>query len=129
MNVFEAASTLPNGLHDAVLKRCAVDFGAGEATFELDAWIGDLDAEKEKERELYQAIELRLLGLIYLHLEPGGDWHLRPVEPTRVDLCDADSITHPEVQGMMDYFKARLFLEDRNAFLHFAAREAIITIK
>jgi hypothetical protein len=129
MNVFDAASTLPNGLHDAVLKNCAIDFAKGTARLDLDAWVGDLDSPKAEERERYEPVELCLSGLIYFHIDPGEKWHLRPVMPSRVDLCEADPERLPEIKGMFEYFKARFFVEAGNTFIHFSAVDAVITKK
>jgi hypothetical protein len=49
----EIAATLPNGFHDAEVRSCSLDFQERTASFELNVWVGNMEASPE-ERELYR---------------------------------------------------------------------------
>jgi hypothetical protein len=57
--------TLPNRLHDAYLRRLAIDYVERTVTLDLDFRCGDLDAETEAEREAYRRRQVVISGLVW----------------------------------------------------------------
>jgi hypothetical protein len=56
------AATLPNGFHDAFLRRLVLDFAEQRATLTLNVWVGDLHAKTDAEREAYRPVTVNILG-------------------------------------------------------------------
>jgi hypothetical protein len=48
----ELENTLPNGLHDAEVRRITVDYERRKVTLEVAVWVGDMDEPAER-REAY----------------------------------------------------------------------------
>lgn len=63
-------ASLPNGFHDALLRRLDVDFAGAEVRFGFEFWVGDLDAETEEGREAMRPGVLRLTGMTSMSIEP-----------------------------------------------------------
>ena len=120
----EIAATLPNGFHDAEVRSCSLDFQERTASFELNLWVGDMEASPE-ERELYRPARLVIAGLVFCHFEtPSPDYPFAEPAPLRIDPADPDP-EHP-LAGVLpkNSFGARFFVSNWNAFIHFAGREA-----
>ena len=68
MTLEELEETLPNGLHDAEVKRIATDYELRTVTVELAVWVGDIDDPPER-REAYRYARIDISGLCFLVME------------------------------------------------------------
>src|SRR5262249_11933992 len=68
MTFQETAASLPNGFHDAELRRFEMDYVRRQLQFDLVIWIGDMDAPGR--RELYRRARLRVDDVAFLVVEP-----------------------------------------------------------
>jgi hypothetical protein len=68
MTFAEAASSLPNGFHDAELQLFEMDYVHRTLRFDLLVWIGDMDDSRR--RELYRPARLTLDDVAFLVIEP-----------------------------------------------------------
>jgi len=73
MSIEEVEKSLPNGLHDAVVRKHVVDYEKRTMEFNIDVWVGDLDSSVEEERERYKPGILRFEGLVYFVIEPPSE--------------------------------------------------------
>ena len=73
MSIEEVEKSLPNGLHDAVMRKHLVDYEKRTLELHIDVWVGDLDSKVEKDRELYKSGTLRFEGLEYFVIEPPSE--------------------------------------------------------
>ena len=73
MSIEEVEKSLPNGLHDAVMRKHVVNYETRTLVFEIDVWVGDLDSKNEEEREKYKPGILKFEGLEYFVIEPPSD--------------------------------------------------------
>ena len=126
--VRDIETLLPNGLHDAVLRRYGVDLEKGEASLRFDVWVGDLEASEEAEREKYRAGTLELTGVRYFVVEPPSTELQLAFEPFSSSAADPDvqevraSVPLPEApEGT---FRACFFLYAVEAFIHVCASDA-----
>ena len=70
MSIEEVEKTLPNGLHDAVMRKHIVNYENRTLVFDIDVWVGDLDSKHVEEREKYKPGILKFEGLEYFVIEP-----------------------------------------------------------
>jgi hypothetical protein len=126
MTLDAVESSLPNGLHDALVHSLAVDFTTRVATLHLDIWIGDMEAPSRGGRETYRPARLELRGLAYLVSEPpDARYNYSEARPIKVDLCDADP-TGPVPPLRPGDFAARFFVSAWNAFISVSARDTAL---
>jgi hypothetical protein len=124
MSIEEVERTLPNGLHDAIMRKFVVDYEKGTLKFYIDVWVGDLDSQVEEERECYKPGILRFGGLVYFVLEP-------PSEVTVLLEPFSFSAGNPEVdeiktsvilpESPRGTFRTFIFIYKLNAFMHICA--------
>ena len=69
MNFEEVEHTLPNGFHDAELRRFEMDYVQRKLQFDLDVWIGDMDNPPE-DREIYRPARVTVENVAFLVIEP-----------------------------------------------------------
>jgi hypothetical protein len=67
--LLEIEQSLPNGLHDAEVRKITVDHEHRRATIDLAVWVGDMDDPPER-REAYKEGQLEISGLLFLAIEP-----------------------------------------------------------
>ena len=123
----ELADFLPNGLHDAMIRTCAIDYVERQASFEVDVWVGNMSSSGPS-REARRLARLVLTGLAFIQIEPPDPAYPygRP-EPLTIDLCDPEP-SDPVVSSMpAGTFVSRLFVSNWNAFIHVAATHAELT--
>ena len=72
MTVDDAIRELPNGLHDAELRKFTMDYSTRQLTLDLDIWIADLHG-KDAQRELYRSALLTFDGVGLFVSEPTSD--------------------------------------------------------
>lgn len=118
MNLAQLAESLPNGLHDAELLRCTVDYVARTAVLDLEIWI----AAEASPRELYRPARITLKNLDYFVIErPDPTYPARVSGPVTIDLSVSDK---PLLANCEEGSAFRLFVSEWNAFVHAAASEA-----
>jgi hypothetical protein len=128
VTIEEMARTLPNGFHDSWLSQVTVDYVAQTASLMLDICIGDLDAPPGEERDRLRAARLDLLGLEYFIMEPPDPrYEYRDAGDVMLDLCDSDPAIATPRPLALGGFAGRFFVNDWNAFIHFAARDCRLT--
>jgi len=119
----EVADELPNGLHDAQIVSCALDFAARAVAFELAVWLGD-----EAEPERYRRAHLKVTGLVFCAFDPPDPrYPFADAKPLVVDLCDADPAVPANAVLPENAFSARFWVANWNSFIHLAATHAELT--
>jgi hypothetical protein len=121
----ELALSLPNGFHDAELRRFEMDYVHRRLEFELDVWIGDMGDDKS--RELYRPCRLMVADVAYLVIEPPDSrypWQER--SSIRIDTGEgqpsqSESYLPDSPEGTTITW---MYLADLNRFLLFAAGDA-----
>ena len=132
MTLDELNQNLPNGFHDAKLFSIQLDYVAGTAVLHLSLHVGRPE-DPESERERYQEATLNLNGLCFCSIEPPDPrYHFLPngkPTPASGDPAKADhlpSLPALSEQLPQDAWCYRFFLDNWNAFIHVAARNAEI---
>jgi hypothetical protein len=124
MSIVEIERELPNGLHDAVMRRHVVDYEKRILEFSIDVWVGNLDSEDRDERDHYESGNLRFEGLVYFVIEPCTELKVC-FEPFSFSAGD------PSVNGIKPFvslpespsgtFRTYFFVYKLNAFMHICA--------
>ena len=128
MNIEELDRTLPNGFHDSCLRGITVDYEAQTAMLTLDIWIGAVEAPAGVERERLKPARLDLIGLEYFILEPPDPrYKYRDAGSVTLDLCDSDPAIATSRPPTLGGFSGRFFVNEWNAFIHFAAKDVRLT--
>lgn len=124
MTLAELDQTLPNGLHDAEVRTVLLDFVSRVATFDLEVWIGDLEAPLAEGRETYRPATLELRGIGYFTIEPPDPrYPFDKGKAIKIDLCDADpAAALPPTKEAQ--FASRFFVNEWNAFISVSATHA-----
>lgn len=112
MNLFDLAESLPNGLHDAELRRVSVDYVERTATLEIEIWVADTDTP----RELYRLARITLSGLVYFAIEPPD--HSYPFRDAGAVTVDLSVPEKPFVEGYESESAFRLFISEFNSFIY-----------
>ena len=126
MSIEKIERSLPNGLHDAIMRKHVVNYENRTLEFYVDVWVGDLDAKDEEEREKYRPGKLKFEGLEYFVIEPPSDVKVL-FEPFSFSAGNPEvdkikpSVTLPEPpEGTFCTF---LFIYKLEAFMHICASE------
>ena len=126
MNIEELERTV--GFHDSCLRRFTVDYEAQTASLALDIWVGEVEAPAGADRERLRTARLDLIGLEYFVVDPPDPrYKYRDAGSVTIDLCGSDpalAISRPLALGG---FAGRFFVNEWNAFIHFAAKDARLT--
>lgn len=116
---------LPNGFHDGVLRRLAVDYDASTLSLEIEFWIGDLQSDQ---RETYRLGRVTVTGLELLAIDPpaygsGPQW-----EDLSIDGAEGHPSTHvlPAPKLPEGTFLFWLFVYKWNSFIRFAGRDVTL---
>jgi hypothetical protein len=125
MTLRELAATLPNGFHDAQLRRFEMDYVERRLRFDLDVWIGDM--ENAPARELYRPARLTVDEVAYLVIEPPDvRYSSRERDVVVIDAGEgraAKSESHlPEPPAGTSI--TWMYLGAMNRYLHFASGNA-----
>jgi hypothetical protein len=112
MTIEEIEETLPNGFHDANLRKIEIDYAKGEVKVEVSVWIGDLESSDEELREKKRDGRLMVSGLQFCMIE-------RP--DSRYPYQEAGSLWIADSnEGFIHYF----FINNWNSFIILAAKDA-----
>jgi len=125
MTFQEAATSLPNGFHDAELQRFEMDYVHRTLRFDLVVWIGNMDDSQR--RELYRPARLTLDDVAFLVIEP-PDVKYPSLTAGRIRI-DAGEGQPPQSSSTLPVAPAGtrttwIYLEELNTFLLFAAGNA-----
>jgi hypothetical protein len=132
MTIEELAAILPNGFHDARLKRLEVNYELNSVQFYLELWTGDLDASDEAKRERYTPCQLTLRGLVFCIIEP-PIYSAYEAGDLRIDihaLADVKKPLKTKIPERPDGVHASMiFVTDWNACMYVAYRDAQIIVQ
>ncbi len=124
------AAELPNGFHDAFLRRLSLDFSERRATLTLDVWVGDLHAKTETEREAYRPITVNIHGLLWCITEAPESMNLRDDgKGLWIDAGPVSSLKEPRRIPAVpdDAFAWWVFVREWNAFIYIAGTDAALS--
>ena len=131
MTFEEIELTLPNGFHDARLRRIAINYGERAATLDISFWVGDMDSQS---REEYRDGSLHVRGLCYCSVEPPHAAYpfLRGGSGIDVAGYPEDPETFPALNALLPILPRgvtcyRFFVHDWNSFIHVAAEDVVIS--
>jgi hypothetical protein len=127
MTMAELETTLPNGLHDSIVSRIAVDYAQKKLTLDLAVWIGDLDTSDQVHREKYRRGRIVISGLIFAVIEPPDPrYPFSKATELTIDGCDMSKNLSSELTQSLppEAFVRSLWVNEWNAFIHIAARNA-----
>ena len=124
MSIEEIESTLPNGLHDAVMRKHVVDYEQRTLDFYIDIWVGDLNSNIEDIREAYKSGVLRFEGLEYFIIEPPSEvevifeaFSFSAGDPSIDTIKPSVILPKPPDGTFLTYF----YIYKLNAFMHICA--------
>jgi hypothetical protein len=134
MTLQEIENNLPNGLHDAQVRRVEIDYEKRIVKFSLLLWTGDLSSEEESVREAYKEGELTIKDFIYCVIEPPDPTY--PYVEASTITIGAGSATEEPIntetalpkelpEGAFAYW---FFVNEWNSFLHIAGMDASIQL-
>ena len=125
MTLEELESTLPNGLHDAEVRRITVNYERREMSFDVAVWVGDMDDPADR-REAYRNGRVDISGLLFLIIEPPDPKYPFKSSDLRIDGCDMRKNLNSELLDSLppSAFFRSLWVNEWNAFIHIAAEEA-----
>jgi hypothetical protein len=127
MSIEDIERALPNGLHDAIMRRYVIDYEKRTLEFSLDVWVGNLESKDVSQRERYKPGILSFEGLAYFVIEPSAalDVSIKPLTLSAGDPSTDNikpSVSLPETpEGT---FCVYLFFRKLNAFMHICASAA-----
>jgi len=125
MTLEELENTLPNGLHDAEVRRVAIDYEKRKVTLELAIWVGNMD-DPPGQREAYKGGRIDISGLLFLVMEPPDPKYPFKASDLTIDGCDmSKNLDNALLRSLpADSFFRSLWVNEWNAFIHIAAKSA-----
>ena len=129
----ELDHNLPNGFHDAEIFSFELDYAAGTARFRMNLLVGWPD-DPEPERQAYQEATLVVNGLCFCSIDPPSSTY--PFLPDGKPICvSGDPAKSDHLSSLPDLAAKfpsetwcyRFFVDDWNAFIYIAGREAELT--
>lgn len=127
MTLDDLKQSLPNGFHDAVIKRLELDLIRRVLQFRAEIWIGDVAASTEEERESYRTADVTVSNVQWIVIDPPDVSAFRQSDSITVDLFEGDLAIAAVGQLAGDGFTARLFVHEWNGFIHIAGSDARLT--
>ena len=127
MTFNELDRTLPNGCHDAELRRFSMDYVNRTLIFDLVVWIGRM--EDEQARELYRPATVKVSKVAFLVLEPpDSNYPWQKAGTVCIDTGEGvpkqSSSKIPNIpNGVVVTW---MYLKEMNRFLLFAGAEATL---
>ena len=129
LNTIEA--NLPNGFHDALIKRISVDYAERKIVISIAILTGVPDAATEQERESYADAILTVSDFLFCVIQPPDTQYAFKLDgPLSVDSGSGN----PEGVAFLenippDAFVHWFFVNEWNSFIYIAAREAHLEMK
>jgi len=124
----ELENTLPNGLHDSEVQRVSVDYEQRKLVLEVAIWVGNM-ADPPERREAYKRGRIEITGLLFLVMEPPDPkYPFGHSAELTIDGCDMGKNLNRELLQSLpsNAFFRSLWVDEWNAFIHIAARDAEI---
>jgi hypothetical protein len=124
---------LPNGFHDAKIFSIELNYAAGTAKLSLSLLVG-WPEDPEPERQQYQEANLMVTGVCFCSIDPPSPTY--PFTPRgRPILASGDPAQSNHLPLLAELSAKcphgtwfyRFFVDDWNAFIHIAARDAELT--
>lgn len=129
MTLFDLAHQLPNGFHDAIVRRIAIDYIARSASIELSVWMGNMQSEDSAQRELYQEARLTLIALDYFITDPpDARYPFLSAEGIRIDLCEKEQTPRLHLPTSSPSFQCAFFVNEWNSFIHISAGDVHFSV-
>jgi hypothetical protein len=125
MTFRQLIASLPNGLHDAELRRFEMDYVRRRLQLDLSLWVGDMRGSGS--RETYRPAHLNFDEVAFLIIEPPDAKHPSPESGTiRIDAGEGQP---PQSKSEIPDAPANtsviwVYLEEPNTFLLIAAGDA-----
>ncbi len=126
MNFEQIIESLPNGLHDAELRRLNLDFVQQKLVLDLDVWIGDLDASV---CEIYRPARLCVDGVAYFVVEPPDSkysWNANVGARIDAGVGKSHQIKSDLPAAPDGTSAVWIFVERNNSFILFSAKSAML---
>jgi hypothetical protein len=116
----ELERSLPNGLHDALLRSFRVDLLRRRLAMDLDVWVDE--PEKDGLREQYRRalLEVGIAGSLGVE-EPDSRYPFRDAGPVRIDLTIEREASEAGPE------RARFFVNEWNSFITVEVHGALLT--
>ena len=123
MTLDELAISLPNGLHDAELHKCTIDYAARSVQLVLKLWVG-----KPEQMELYRPAIIDLTGLHFWIVEPPDHDYPGTYTYLIIDTGDVSALKSKPASHLPDVPKPAfvnwIYVNQWNAFMYVAAENA-----
>jgi hypothetical protein len=121
--------SLPNGFHDAYLRRLAIDYVERTVTLDLDLSYGDPNVATEAERDAYRRGQVVISGLVWCVMEPPRTpGSKRSEDGSRIDAGPLSALKDaPELLAVPSgAFSWWFYLDEPNSFIYIAATDATL---
>jgi hypothetical protein len=127
MTLSELENTLPNGLHDSEVRRVSINYERRPLTLDLDVWVDNMD-DPPALREAYRTGRLEITGLQFLVMEQPDPKYPFTSSKLKIDGCDMRKDLSEDLLESLppDAFFRSLWVNEWNAFIHIAGKEAQI---
>jgi hypothetical protein len=119
-SLLELERSLPNGLHDALLRSFRVDLLRRRLAMDLDVWVDDPEEDGFRERYRRALLEVGVAGSFSVE-EPDSRYPFRDAGPVRIDL----SIQREACEAGPE--RARFFVNEWNSFITVEVHGALLT--
>lgn len=123
MTLDELAISLPNGLHDAELHKCTIDYAARSVELVLKLWVG-----KSEQMELYRPAIINLTGLHFWIIEPPNSDKLADETWLVIDTGEVSTLKSTPAIHLPGVPKTAfvnwIYVRQWNAFIYVAAETA-----
>ena len=87
--LFDLADELPSGFHDALVRRLTLDFERRTATLHVSICVGDPEAARAEDRDVFRDVTVLIEGLLFCHVEaPDPQYAYAAPQPINIDLCE-----------------------------------------
>ncbi len=141
MTLEEISQSLPNGFHDAEVRRIVLDYSKRTMEMEADVWVGTMKSPPET-REAYRLARLTVSGLLFCAIDQPGvaarvddvptvdDIETMKAAPDPTGYCawsTPEAITlRPELRSSMPAgtFLHTFYVFDWYSYIHVAAENA-----
>lgn len=134
MTLQEIETTLPNGFHDSKLRNSVIDYEQGIALLEVSVSVGEPDSENPEE---YRDARVHISGLLFLCIEAPNTSSVSSLKEGLWLADGHDTRSTPQALASLnpdvlrnipqDVFVYSFFVNDWNAYMHVAARDAELT--
>jgi hypothetical protein len=130
MTLETIAAELPNGFHDAFLRRLTIDYADRRATLALNVWVGDVAVTTDAEREAYRPVTVTISGLLWCIIESPAENGHGDDDGLSIDAGPLSSLKNkPTIPAVPDdAFAWWIFVREWNAFIYIAGTDASLDL-